>query len=158
MHTIGSTPVQIITHHERMEVSIKNMKNFFGWRKPSYPSNKFKPIEDKNWSHKVIFSYWTHHQPYDISEEGSHTWWWSNYSIKDSWSAWFERRRPIGDFQSTGSLIGNQILLGLMMCSGASDDISIFTWTRGHWISKIRQTDQPIKRFGPTSNTSRVLS
>jgi hypothetical protein len=114
--------------HDR---SIQDMNDFFGWRKSSYPPKKFQRIEDKNWSHSVIFSYWTHHQPYDISEEESHTWRWSNYSIKDTWSVWFERRRPIGDFQSTGSPIGNRSSPSLMMCSGASDDTSIFTWTRG---------------------------
>jgi hypothetical protein len=110
--------------------TIKDMKDFFYWRKSGYPAKKFQRIEDKNWSHRVMFSYWTHHQPCDISEEGSHTWRWSNYSIKDSWSAWFERRRPIGDFQSTGSPIGNRSSPGLMTCSGASDDTSIFTRTR----------------------------
>jgi hypothetical protein len=114
--------------HDR---SIQDMKDFFDWRKFSYPPKKFQRIEDKNWSHRVIFSYWTYHQPCDISEEGRYTWRWSNYSIKDSWSAWFERRRPIGDFQSTGSLIGNWSLSDLMTCSGASDDTSIFTRTRG---------------------------
>jgi hypothetical protein len=37
----------------------------------------------------------------------------------------------IGDWQSVGSPIGNRSSLGLMTCSGASDDISIFAWTRG---------------------------
>jgi hypothetical protein len=114
--------------HDR---AIQDMKDFFDWRKSGYPLKKFQRIEDKNWNHRLIFSYWTHHQPCDISKEGSHTWRWSNYSIKDSWSAWFERRRPIGDFQSTGSPIGNRNLPGLMTCSGASDDTSIFTQTRG---------------------------
>jgi hypothetical protein len=113
--------------HDR---AIQDMKDFFDWMKSNYPPKKFQCIEDKNWSHKVIFSYWTHHQPCGISEEGSHTWRWSNYSIKDIWSAWFERRRPIGDFQSTGSPIENRSSPGLMTCSGASDNTSIFTQTR----------------------------
>jgi hypothetical protein len=140
--------------HDR---EIQDMNDFFDWRKPGYPPKKFQRIEDKNWSRSVIFSYLTHHQPCDISEEGSHTWRWSNYSIQDSWLAWFKWRRPIGDFQFIGSPIGNWSFPGLMTCSGANDDTSIFTWTRGHWISKIRQTDQPIKRMDPTSNISRVL-
>jgi hypothetical protein len=41
-----------------------------------------------------------------------------------------EQRRPIGDFQSTGSPIGNRSSPGLMTCLGASDDTSIFTRTR----------------------------
>jgi hypothetical protein len=40
------------------------------------------------------------------------------------------QRRPIGDCQSTGSPIGNQSSPGLMRCSGASDDTSIFARTR----------------------------
>jgi hypothetical protein len=52
------------------------------WRKLSYPPMRYQHIQDKNWSHMVIFSHWTHHQPHDISEEGSWTWRWSNYSIK----------------------------------------------------------------------------
>jgi hypothetical protein len=139
--------------HDRI---IQDRKDFFDWRKFGYPPKKFQRIEDKNWSHRVIFS-WTHHQPCDISEEGSHTWRGSNYSVKNSWSAWFERRRPIGDFQSTGSSIGNQSLPSLMMSSEVSDYTSIFTWTRGHWISNIKQADRPIKRLGPRSNISRVL-
>jgi hypothetical protein len=107
---------------------------------------------------RVIFSYWIHHQPCDISEEGSHTWRWSNYSIKDSWSVWFEQRRPIGDFQSTGSPIRNRSSPGLMTCSGVTNDTSIFIRTRGHWISKIRQADQSIKKLGSTSNILRVIS
>jgi hypothetical protein len=90
------------------------MKDFFNWRKPGYPPKKFQRTEDKNWSHRVIFSYWIHHQPYDISEEGSHTWRWNNYSIKDRWSAWYERRRPIGYFQSTGSPIRNRSSPGFL--------------------------------------------
>jgi hypothetical protein len=55
--------------HDR---AIQDMKDFFDWRKSDYPLKKFQHIEGKNWSHRVIFSYWTHHQPRDISEEGSH--------------------------------------------------------------------------------------
>jgi hypothetical protein len=113
------------------DMTIQDMKGFFDWRKSGYPLEKFQRIEDKNWSHRAMFLYWTHHQPCDISESGSHTWRWSNYSIKDSWLVWFERRRPIGDLQSTGSPIRNQNSPALMTCSGASDDTSIFTWTMG---------------------------
>jgi hypothetical protein len=140
------------------DMSIHDMKDFFDWMKFGYTPKKFQRIEDKNWSHRVIFSYWIHHQPCNICEEGSHTWRWYNYSIKDIWSAWFERRRPIGDFQSTGSPIGNRSSPYLMKYSGDSDDTSIFTQTRGHWISKIIQIDQLIKRLSPISNISRVLS
>jgi hypothetical protein len=115
--------------HDR---SIQDMNDFFDWRKFSYTPKKFQRIEDKNWRHRVIFSYWTHHQSCDISEEGSYTWRWSNYSIKDNWSAWFKRRRPIDDFQSTGSPIENQSSSGLVTYLEASDDTSIFTRTRGH--------------------------
>jgi hypothetical protein len=111
--------------------TIQDMKDFFDWMKSDYPPKKFQRIDGKNWSHRVIFSYWTHHQPCDISEEGSHTWRWSNYSIKDNWSVWFKCRHMIGDFQSTSSQIVNRSSPGLMMCSGASDDTSIFTRTRG---------------------------
>jgi hypothetical protein len=142
------------------DMAIQDMEDFFWLNEVLFllSTKKFQRIEDKNWSHMVIFSYWTHHQSCDISEKGSHTWRWSNYFIKDTWSAWFEWRRPIGDFQSTGSPIRNRSLPGLMTCSGASDDTSIFTRCRGHWISKIRQADQPIKRLDQTSNISRVLS
>jgi hypothetical protein len=128
---------------------IQDMKNFFDWRKSGCPPKKFQCIEDKNWSHRVIFSYWTHHQPYDISEKGSHTWRWSNYSIKDSWSVWFERRRPIGDFQSTGSPIGNRSSPSWMTCSGANDDTSIFTRTRGPLNIKDQADRLAHKDVGP---------
>jgi hypothetical protein len=122
---------------------------FFDWRKSGYPLKKFQRIEDKNWSHIMIFSYWTHHQPCDISEEGSHIWRWSNYSIKNSWSAWFEWSRPIGDFQSTGSPIGNRNSPGLMTCSGASDDTSIFTQARGPLNIKDEAGRSTHKEVGP---------
>jgi hypothetical protein len=132
--------------HDR---TIQDMKNFFDWRKFSYPPKKFQRIEDKNWSHRVIFSYLTYHQPCDISKEGSHTWKWSNYCIKDSWSAWFERRHPISDFQSTDSPIGNWSSPRLMTCSGASDDISIFAWTRGPLNIKDQADRSAHKEVGP---------
>jgi hypothetical protein len=122
---------------------------FFDWRKSDYRPKKFQRIEDKNWSHRVIFSYWTHPQPCNISEEGSHTWRWSNYYIKVSWSAWFEWRRPIGDFQSTGSPIGNRSSPGLMTCSGASDDTSIFIRTRGPLNIKDQTDRSAHKEVGP---------
>jgi hypothetical protein len=133
------SPLKDVSHDR----TIQDMKDFFDWRKSGYAPKKFQHIEDKNWSHRVIFSYWTHHQPCNISEEGSHTWRWSNYSIKDSWSAWFEWRRLIGDFQSTGNPIRNRSSPGLMTCSGANDDTSISSELVDHWISKIRQTYQP---------------
>jgi hypothetical protein len=133
MHTIGSMPFRSSLTTKRWKSWHGNIRyeGFFYWRKSGYPPNKFQRIEDKNWSHRVIFSYWTHHQPCDISEEASHIWRWSNYSIKDSWSAWFKRRDPISDFQFTGSPIENRSSLGLMTCLGTSDNISIFTRTRG---------------------------
>jgi hypothetical protein len=131
---------------------------FFDWRKSGYPSEKFQCIEDKNWSHTMIFLYWTHNQLCDISEEGSHTWRWSKYSIKDSWSAWFEWKRSIGDFQSTGSPIGNRSSLDLMTCSWASNDTSIFTWIRGSLNIKDQTGRSTHKEVVPTSNISRVLS
>jgi hypothetical protein len=143
-----------LDHHSSLkdgnqDRSIQDMNDFFDWRKSSYPPKKFQCIADKNWSHMVIFSYWTHHQSYDISKEGSHTWRWSNYSIKDNWSAWFKRRRLIGDFQSTGSSIGNRSSPGLMTCSGASDDTSIFTWTRGPLNIKDQAGKSVHKEVGP---------
>jgi hypothetical protein len=140
--------------HDR---TIQDMKNFFDWRESSYPPKKFQRIEDKNWSHTVIFSYLIHHQPCDINEEGSHTWRWSNYSIKDSWSAWFERKRPIDDFQSTSSPIENRSSPGLMTCSGANDDTSIFTRARGSLNIKDQTVRSAYKEVRPTSNISRVL-
>jgi hypothetical protein len=132
--------------HDR---TIQDMKDCFDWKKLGYPLKKFQRIEDKNWSHRVIFSYWTHHQPCDISEEGSHTWRWSNYSIKDSWSVWFERRRPISDFQSTGSPVRNRSSPGLMTCSRASDNTSIFTQTRGPLNIKDQTGRSAHKEVGP---------
>jgi hypothetical protein len=58
------------------------MWNFF-WRKLSYPPTTYQRIQDKNWSHRVIFSYWTHHEPHDISKEEWRIRIWSNYYAKD---------------------------------------------------------------------------
>jgi hypothetical protein len=55
----------------------------FFLRKLSYPPMRYQRIQDNNWSHRVIFSYWTHHQPGDISEEGSRTRIWSNYYVEE---------------------------------------------------------------------------
>jgi hypothetical protein len=65
---------------------------------------------------------------------------------------------PIGDFQSTGSPIGNRSSPGLMTCSGASDDTSIFTRTRGPLNIKDQTGRSAHKEIGPTSNISIVLS
>jgi hypothetical protein len=65
--------------HDR---SKQDVNDFLDWRKLSYQPSRYQRIQDKNWSHIVIFSYWTYHQPRDISEEGCRTGRWSNYSIK----------------------------------------------------------------------------
>jgi hypothetical protein len=52
-------------------------------RKLSYPPMTYHRIQDKNWSHRVIFSYWTHHQPRDTSEEVCRTRRWNNNYAED---------------------------------------------------------------------------
>jgi hypothetical protein len=52
------------------------------WRKLSYPPTRYQRMQAKNWSYRVIFSYWTHHQPHDIGEEGSRTRRWSKYYVE----------------------------------------------------------------------------
>jgi hypothetical protein len=43
--------------HNQSEQDVKD----FSWRKLSYPPTRYHHIQDKNWSHRMIFLYWTHH-------------------------------------------------------------------------------------------------
>jgi hypothetical protein len=93
-------------------------------------------------------------------------WWWrkSNKKMKQllcqrwSCSAWSEQRGSIDNCQSAGSPIGNQSSLGLMTCSGATDDTSIFTWYGGPLKMKDQSDRTTIKMMGPTCNVWRVRS
>jgi hypothetical protein len=108
------------------------MKDFYWIEENSVAHRRDTSIyKTKNWSHRVIFLYWTRHQSRDISKEGSWTWRWSNCSIKNKVDHLDPNRGVIRDCQSVGSPFGNRSSLGLMTCSGASDNTSIFTWTRG---------------------------
>jgi hypothetical protein len=77
MHPISSVLIQIITQYLRIRC-----ERFF-LRKLSYPLTRYQHIQDKNWSHGVIFSYWTHHKSCDISEEGSRLRRSSNYYVEE---------------------------------------------------------------------------
>jgi hypothetical protein len=73
-------------------------------------------------------------------------------------STWSEQRGPIGDCQSTSSPIGNRSSLGLMMCSGANGDASIFAWIGDPQKTKDQSGRTTMKTMGLTCSIWRVRS
>jgi hypothetical protein len=65
--------------HDQSEQDV----NDFLKKKLSYPPTRYQRVQDKNWSHMVIFLYWTHHKPCNISEEGYWIRRWSRYYVED---------------------------------------------------------------------------
>jgi hypothetical protein len=76
-----------------------DVKDFFE-NKLSYPSTRYQR------SHRVIFSYWRHHQHRNISEEGCRTRRWSKYYAKDEVA-------HLGLNRGVWSVIANQLVARL---------------------------------------------
>jgi hypothetical protein len=131
-------------------------RNWLTYHKYSQPM-RWRDSQDKNWSQHVICLYWTPPQPVTF-------WRKSNKKMKQllcrswSWSAWSEQRGLIGDCQLAGRSIRNQSSSGLIMCSGACDDASSFTWTRGPLKTKDQLGRTTIQMMGPTCSIRRVWS
>jgi hypothetical protein len=119
----------------------------------------YQHIQDKNWSHRMIFSYWTHHQPRDISEDGCRIGRWSNYSIKNGVDE-LSLNRVVRSVIANPSVARSRTEVRQVRWR-VQGLVTIPQFLPEPWAqcrSKTRQIKHPIKMLGPTSNTWIVWS